>query len=664
MPDELDKTVLKVEEDERTLRKEFVSYLVIADGPKRGSRFYLKDGENLLGRSPASVVMVEDQSVSRSHAVITLAKEGVTIKDLGSKNGTLVNGQRIAEPVTIGHGDIIQLGVYSLRLITRAVDQREELAPLPPELEGKTVMMTAPPSAPGEATAGFETPEPKQPPPPREPKELPERPRWALLLVAAAVLVVGVGGGYLYWRFFWTKAAKVGEASKEVGEISATQPISEALPKTIPVFLDFASSPLPARAMMDGKEYGLTPVKANVGLEVDKTYEATGVFTLEDLGGTVESKVSFTVKRDEPLIPLLFRGPIGIIKVDTLPRNVQIYIEGYYENDPFKAHPAKLTSVVFGKPVYVPYGRYIIELREPKDVGGTLVEDIKYRREVKIVEDNPIHSVSVVEDDLTKFPSEITSIPSGADVYLDEIRIGQTPFQGTLPLGEHRLTLRKEGYFEHNEVLKVEINTPYSAEITLKTTVAGEHINSARGLIIKGMYQDAISELTKALESGPTLGEIAHVQYLLGSCYLSMGDVTAAKGYFEQALASEEFKYSAMLGLVRIYHSQGDSSKAITMLVDTLLNAPAEVKKEASQLFSEVSPLRSIIYIYTDPPGAKVILNDKPVEHLTPVILHEMGLGNYKIRIQKVGYQPQDFNINLSVAEFNPIIVKLKPIVQ
>ncbi len=62
-----------------------------------------------------------DHGVSRMHAEIRLAPDGVQIIDLDSANGTLVNGRRLRpqEAVAIRNGDIIQLGSLSLQLISR-----------------------------------------------------------------------------------------------------------------------------------------------------------------------------------------------------------------------------------------------------------------------------------------------------------------------------------------------------------------------------------------------------------------------------------------------------------------------------------------------------------------------------------------------------------------
>ncbi len=62
-----------------------------------------------------------EQGVSRMHAEVRLAPEAVSIVDLESANGTLVNGKRSdpLTPVVLRHGDVIQIGRLRLQLISR-----------------------------------------------------------------------------------------------------------------------------------------------------------------------------------------------------------------------------------------------------------------------------------------------------------------------------------------------------------------------------------------------------------------------------------------------------------------------------------------------------------------------------------------------------------------
>ena len=66
-----------------------------------------------LGRHPLSDLRFDadrDLDVSSRHAVIVRQGEGFTVRDLGSKNGTFVNGQRISSEVTLEDGDVIGFG--------------------------------------------------------------------------------------------------------------------------------------------------------------------------------------------------------------------------------------------------------------------------------------------------------------------------------------------------------------------------------------------------------------------------------------------------------------------------------------------------------------------------------------------------------------------------
>ena len=70
----------------------------------------LREGENLVGRHPASDVWINGSSVSRTHARILAAAGQVTIEDRGSRNGTFVEGERIAAPHLLVDGSTVTFG--------------------------------------------------------------------------------------------------------------------------------------------------------------------------------------------------------------------------------------------------------------------------------------------------------------------------------------------------------------------------------------------------------------------------------------------------------------------------------------------------------------------------------------------------------------------------
>lgn len=68
-----------------------------------------------LGRLPECDIQLQSNMVSRNHARVTIQGDDVLIEDLGSGNGSYVNGKRITEPTTLVHGDRIKLGPILLR---------------------------------------------------------------------------------------------------------------------------------------------------------------------------------------------------------------------------------------------------------------------------------------------------------------------------------------------------------------------------------------------------------------------------------------------------------------------------------------------------------------------------------------------------------------------
>jgi hypothetical protein len=69
---------------------------------------------------------------------------------------------------------------------------------------------------------------------------------------------------------------------------------------------------------------------------------------------------------------------------------------------------------------------------------------------------NNLYVISTINSDAfytcgREFPVKVKSDPSNAEVFIDGKSVGRTPYEGNFPLGEHRLVLQKEGYFEHAE---------------------------------------------------------------------------------------------------------------------------------------------------------------------------------------------------------------------
>ena len=70
----------------------------------------LREGENVVGRHPASTIWINAGSVSRTHARITTSPAGVTIEDRDSRNGTFVDGRKISGPHPLLDGNEVTFG--------------------------------------------------------------------------------------------------------------------------------------------------------------------------------------------------------------------------------------------------------------------------------------------------------------------------------------------------------------------------------------------------------------------------------------------------------------------------------------------------------------------------------------------------------------------------
>jgi DNA-binding winged helix-turn-helix (wHTH) protein len=83
----------------------------------------LHEGENILGRTPEAVAWIDDGSVSRCHARVTVGDGQARLEDLGSRHGTFLDGERIQEPRPLRDGARIEIG--KVKLVFRAFEPAE-----------------------------------------------------------------------------------------------------------------------------------------------------------------------------------------------------------------------------------------------------------------------------------------------------------------------------------------------------------------------------------------------------------------------------------------------------------------------------------------------------------------------------------------------------------
>ncbi|MBI4429409.1 MAG: FHA domain-containing protein [Ignavibacteriales bacterium] len=107
----------EIDVDERTVildqrkRKQHVLGYLAVKGPGKDEVIEIESHEVLIGRSPQCRVLCSDQSVSRLHAKIRKESDGFVVYDLGSANGTFVNGEEIQKNI-LKEGDKIEIGNY------------------------------------------------------------------------------------------------------------------------------------------------------------------------------------------------------------------------------------------------------------------------------------------------------------------------------------------------------------------------------------------------------------------------------------------------------------------------------------------------------------------------------------------------------------------------
>lgn len=88
-----------------------VPLLLVPEGDLQGKRWQLEKDEFVIGRGEECDLTISDRQVSRYHARITRTASGYLLEDLGSKNGTHLNGALVEEPQILQDGDDIQISL-------------------------------------------------------------------------------------------------------------------------------------------------------------------------------------------------------------------------------------------------------------------------------------------------------------------------------------------------------------------------------------------------------------------------------------------------------------------------------------------------------------------------------------------------------------------------
>ena len=166
--------------------------LVMQQGPRAGQAFDLNKPDMTIGREANNDIVVEDPQVSRHHVRLTQQGAGYVAEDLGSTNGTFLNGQRVfgVRPLnggdTLGVGDTIVFRVMGVAGAGETVVARQQPQPA-------TLSYGAPPPPP---EPGYGAP----PPPPPPPQKGSRTWVWACGCLVLLCIVCGGISTYLYFN--------------------------------------------------------------------------------------------------------------------------------------------------------------------------------------------------------------------------------------------------------------------------------------------------------------------------------------------------------------------------------------------------------------------------------------------------------------------------------
>ncbi len=195
--------------------------LTVRQGPRPNLVFELDKDSYLIGREAGNDIVVEDPQVSRRHAQLTRQGSAYLIEDMGSTNGTYVNGKRVTAPVLLSNSDLVGLAdtvVLAVQAPATVIDSEAtlvmgEVAPVkstvpptlpaftPPVLERPTAVQAAP-------RQPAYTPQPAYVPPPQPyaappaPAVTSDRRRTILIGVGClALLLIVCAIGFIAWSF-------------------------------------------------------------------------------------------------------------------------------------------------------------------------------------------------------------------------------------------------------------------------------------------------------------------------------------------------------------------------------------------------------------------------------------------------------------------------------
>jgi predicted component of type VI protein secretion system len=195
--------------------------LIMRQGPRPNETYDLDKDVYTLGREAGNDIVIEDTQISRHHARLTRQGNSYSVEDLGSTNGTFVNGSRVTGAVMLSNGDLLGLADTVVLAVQVPMVASDATVVSPSAGAGSTMVSGQPPTQPSFAPPPQPAPVQRQParpaaPPPQQPAYAPPPPPYApaqqagardnrrLILIGCgclALLVVVAVIGMVAWSF-------------------------------------------------------------------------------------------------------------------------------------------------------------------------------------------------------------------------------------------------------------------------------------------------------------------------------------------------------------------------------------------------------------------------------------------------------------------------------
>lgn len=109
--------------------------LVMAKGDAQGHTIHLREDRTVVGRTRDCKVRIPSADVSRRHCILTFEEGYLHVEDLGSTNGTFINGERIADKQIVHPGDLLEVGPVTFAVHYESPEGGVEVLPVVEDLE-------------------------------------------------------------------------------------------------------------------------------------------------------------------------------------------------------------------------------------------------------------------------------------------------------------------------------------------------------------------------------------------------------------------------------------------------------------------------------------------------------------------------------------------------